>query len=70
MSSPADCGARRGAAIIAAAVPALASAQVELTAQIGTVDASGLVGHVGIDLDGGTVLAYEIVRYWDTAGRG
>ena len=59
-----------GAGVIAAsAVSAPASAQVQLTAQIGRVDASGLVGHVGIDLDGGSALAYEIVRYWDAAGQ-
>ena len=57
------------AAVIAAAVPAVASAQVQVSAQIGRVDASGLVGHVGVDLDGGSVLAYEIVRYWDAAGQ-
>jgi hypothetical protein len=59
-----------GAGVIAASVvSAPASAQVQLTAQIGRVDASGLVGHVGIDLDGGSALAYEIVRYWDAAGQ-
>ena len=58
-----------GVALIAAAVSAPASAQAQVSAQIGRIDAAGLVGHVGVDLDGGSALAYEIVRYWDAAGQ-
>ncbi|HEX4984079.1 MAG TPA: hypothetical protein VFV63_20415 [Ilumatobacteraceae bacterium] len=57
------------AAFVAVAVSAPASAQVELSGQIGRVDAAGLVGHVGVDLDGGPAPAYEIVRYWNAAGQ-
>ena len=68
-SPPVRGACRRGGSHRCSAVSAPASAQVQLTAQIGRVDASGLVGHVGIDLDGGSALAYEIVRYWDAAGQ-
>jgi hypothetical protein len=58
-----------GAALIAAPGSAPASAQVQPSAQIGRVDAAGLIGHVGVDLDGGPAPAYEIVLYWDAAGQ-
>jgi hypothetical protein len=60
-----------GASTIAALVPVTQPAVSDaagLVAQIGQIDAGGLIGHIGIDLDGGQPVGYDLVAYWSANG--